>query len=859
VTPHRSLRALLVDVQPAHARLLERALAEAGWRMDAEHARGARGLTAALQHRGWNAVLYGGDGSNAVPARKALALVRMADPHLPFLAVSPYVRAGDLAAVVRGLDGDVAVVPDPAQLPAALTRALDATSLRRRVGGAHKLLVAQQAITDAIAAGLETDELAAHVLATLGDTLGWSVGAVWRPGPDGLLRCAGTWHAGARPAVAALAESSRETVFAPGQGLPGRVYAFRRPSWVADVGRDRAEPRSGRAIRAGLMTAVAFPIAHGDLCAGVIEFFSRGINEPNAEVSALFATVGGQLAHYLERRRHERAEDRRPLDDQRLRRMLEATGALIALLDADGRVRLAGARTCAALALAEEDVVGRLWSEVAVPAAGRAAFAAALAAVNGAPAILEHPLGEDGERPVRWRLAAVDGDGGEPLLLLTGEAPASPSTDGVTGLADRAALEAGAGDAVDRARAAGTGVAMLKIDVDDVRLVNDSLGHASGDALLRELAARLQSALPEATLLARPGGEELVALLDDVGGAEAQRRAEAVLAALAEPVELEGASLRVNPSAGIATYPDDAADAGELIVRADRAAHRAKQARRGSWASYAPGDTARLDTLSTAAGLHRALERGELELYWQPIYGLATGGLVGLEGLLRWQHPERGLVPPASFIPVAEQTGVIEALGDWVVGAVCAQQVDWAARGMHPLLSFNVSPTQLRAADFTTRVAAHLRRTGADATRLTVELTESSTLEDPARAEPLVRELHDLGLRIALDDFGSGYSSLSRLREMPVATLKIDRAFLRDVPERPEAAAVVTAILQLARALGRTAVAEGVETEEQRAFLAEQGCPLAQGFLFGRPMPTGEAERLMAARPGVGAQTSTAH
>jgi diguanylate cyclase (GGDEF)-like protein len=575
----------------------------------------------------------------------------------------------------------------------------------------------------------------------------------------------------------------------------------------------------------------------------VIEFFSRGINEPNGEVSALFATVGGQLAQYLERRSHERDEDRRPLDDDRLRRMLEATGAHVAVLDADGCVRLAGASTCAALRLAEADVIGRAWPEF-VPEAAREAVAAALASVNGSAATVEHPLGDADPRPVRWRLARVEGD--EPLFLLTGEPPAAPATDRATGLADRAALEAGAEDAIERAVTTGGDVSVVQLDVEDVRLVNDSLGVAAGDALLRELAARLAGALPEATLLARSGGDALVALLDGVDGGNAQRRAEVALAALAEPVELDGTSVRVSASAGIAAYPEDAACATELIARADRATHRAKQVRRGSWAAYTPGDTGRLDTLSTAAGLHRALERGELELYWQPIYGLGTGSLVGLEALVRWNHPERGLVPPALFIPVAEQTGVIEALGDWVVGAVCAQQVEWAERGLHPLLSFNVSPTQLRAADFTARVAEHLRSSGADPGRLTVELTESSTLEDPARAEPLVRELHELGLRIALDDFGSGYSSLSRLREMPVATLKIDRAFMRDVPERPEAAAVVTAILQLARALGRTAIAEGVETEAQRAFLAEQGCPLAQGFLFGHPVPAAEAEALMA-------------
>jgi EAL domain-containing protein (putative c-di-GMP-specific phosphodiesterase class I) len=310
-------------------------------------------------------------------------------------------------------------------------------------------------------------------------------------------------------------------------------------------------------------------------------------------------------------------------------------------------------------------------------------------------------------------------------------------------------------------------------------------------------------------------------------------------------VRLGDDDIRVSPSAGIAVYPRDAATASELIARATRAGHRAKQVRRGSWAAYAPGHTSRLDTLSTAAGLHLAMERGQLELHWQPIYALRSSRLAALEALLRWNHPERGLVGPSEFIPVAEETGVIEALGDWVLGAVCAQQAAWAAEGLYPQLSFNVSPTQLRRPDFVARVAAQLAEWDADTSRLTVELTESSTLEDPATAEPLVRDLHALGLRIALDDFGSGYSSLSRLRELPVSMLKIDRAFLRDVPERPEAGAVVTAIMQLAKALGRVAVAEGVETEAQRAFLAEQGCPLAQGFLLGRPAPAAEATRLM--------------
>jgi EAL domain-containing protein (putative c-di-GMP-specific phosphodiesterase class I) len=248
-----------------------------------------------------------------------------------------------------------------------------------------------------------------------------------------------------------------------------------------------------------------------------------------------------------------------------------------------------------------------------------------------------------------------------------------------------------------------------------------------------------------------------------------------------------------------------------------------------------------------AARLRRALSAGEFRLHYQPIFAVESGTVAGVEALLRWHDPERGgLVPPGEFIPVAEETGLIESIGDWVVGAVCAQQVEWAARGLTPQIAFNVSPRQLRRLDFTARVAEHLRATGADPSRLTVELTESATLQDPAEAEPILRELHDLGLQLALDDFGAGYSSLSRLREMPVGTLKIDRAFLRAVPESREAAAIVTAILDLARALGRTAVAEGVENEAQLAFLAAQGCPLAQGFLLGRPLPPEDVEPLLA-------------
>ncbi|HEX2412039.1 MAG TPA: EAL domain-containing protein [Solirubrobacteraceae bacterium] len=659
--PFRSLRALLLDVPPAHGRIIVRAMEDAGWLLRVEHADGAEQLSAALGRRGWGAVLYGGDGAAPVPARKALALVRLADPYLPFLAVSPYVHAGDLAAVVRGLDGAAAVVPDPAELPRALRRALEATRLRRRVGGAHRFLLAQQAITDHVAAGLEPHELVSRALATLGETLGWSCAAVWRPSGDGsALRCAATWQpAAASPEIEALTETTRATAFAAGQGLPGRVWAFRRLSWVPDVGAVGNEPRAAAARRAGVMTATAFPIAVADRCEGVIEFFSRGVSTPSAELSAMFATVGGQLAQYLGNHGDAAADG--------ARRWLDAVEAPLLALDAEGRVLLANRNACALAGRSEAELLGQVWVEAAVSEGERAGVRAGLAAGERA----EHVV--DGDRLVSWQLSPLS------------------EAEGVLGT------------------------------------------WATG-------------------------------------------------------------AVRAAPAAG-----------------------------------------------SLEARLRRGVERDELRLHYQPIFDVRTGGLVALEALLRWEDPVRGLVSPAEFIPVAEASGVIHALGDWVLGAVCAQQAAWAAQGLRPHISFNVSPSQLRRADFIERVTAQVA--AADAERLTVELTESSILED---AESRVRKLHALGLRIALDDFGTGYSSLSRLRELPVSVLKIDRAFLREVPERAEAAAVVTAILQLARALGRTAVVEGVETDAQHAFLAAEECPLAQGFLLGVPAPPDALGPLMA-------------
>jgi len=874
-----SLRILLADVAAARRGEILRVLEAEGRSVHAEAVAGLDALSAALLRRGWDAVLYSGDGPAPVPARKARALVRLADPHLPFIAVVAHARPDDLSAVIRGFGPDMALAPDPAALPAVLAEQLAAAhAARPDRDDAHRLLLAQQAVTDHVAADPEPDELCARVLATLGTTLGWSYGAVWRADRQtATLRCAVTWQAeDAGADVEAFAAASRGETMAAGRGLTGRVWAFRRPAWVPDVAGDGNVPRAAAAVAAGLGSAVAFPIALGDDCAGVIEFFAPWIPEPDAQVTAMFATVGGQLAQYLERRRLQDDESRRVeamlrAERDRAQRYLDVAGTVIVVLDRDGRVLLVNRKGCSVTGRRESELLGRDWFDLTLPEHERAAARAGferfmrgdLEEVDHNESTIVQPGG--GTRLVAWHSVILrDGDGAVAGALSSGEDVTERRQaeqqitylayhDQLTGLPNRSLLEEHLKLALARSRRTGAGVALLHLGLDAFKLVNDSLGHAAGDELLNRLAMRLQQSVRTTDVLARTAGDEFLLLLADLHEDPlhvAERVAAQLVAALAEPFELGGVELQLSASTGIACAPADGAQPEVLLGHADSAMQRAKRSVRGGWATYRPIGPDPLARLSTAARLRRALAAGEFRLHYQPIFEVDSGAVAGVEALLHWHDPERGaLVPPGEFIPVAEETGLIESIGDWVVAAVCAQQVEWASRGFAPQISFNVSPRQLRRIDFVDRVAGHLRASGADPARLTVELTESATLQDYDHAAPMLLGLHALGLELALDDFGAGYSSLSRLRDMPVGTLKLDRAFLRAVPESCEAAAIVTAILDLARALGRPAVAEGVETEAQREFLAEHGCALAQGFLLAAPMPPEEIERRFVREP----------
>jgi diguanylate cyclase (GGDEF)-like protein/PAS domain S-box-containing protein len=396
-------------------------------------------------------------------------------------------------------------------------------------------------------------------------------------------------------------------------------------------------------------------------------------------------------------------------------------------------------------------------------------------------------------------------------------------------------------------------VAAVAIDVDGFKTVNDSLGHLAGDDVLRELARRLRAvASAHDAFLARPGADEFTLLVDGAHEGlrdRAETLARTALDAIREPIAAAGSEFVMSASAGLAA---GSSDTGELLRHADVALGDAK--RRGLplvWYAGERGDAR--GRLTLTARIRSALANGEFRLFYQPVADLHSGHVSGVEALIRWFDPERGIVPPDEFIPAAEASGAIDDIGRWVMDEVCRQWREWAAQGLFTSIGFNVAPRELRREDFARTLLETARRHGADPRRLMVEITERAAMREPERTDAVLRELKATGVRVAIDDFGADHSSLARLRHLRVDVLKIDRSFLAGVPQERDAAAIVTAILSLASALGMDAVAEGVETAEQLRFLDAKGCRQVQGYHLARPMPAAEAtEYLRTHGPTVG-------
>jgi diguanylate cyclase (GGDEF)-like protein/PAS domain S-box-containing protein len=422
--------------------------------------------------------------------------------------------------------------------------------------------------------------------------------------------------------------------------------------------------------------------------------------------------------------------------------------------------------------------------------------------------------------------------------------------DELTGLPSRSMFEELLELSMARAKRHDGSVAAVVLDLDDFRLVNDSLGHANGDTVLREVADRLREATRETDLVARRGGDQFLLLLADLeregtGDMDAAMiRVESVVQriheALATPFDAGGNELYVSASMGISLYPHDAEDAGALVRNAEAAMYESKKAGPGGHVISAPGTIDPSARLKLVTRLRKAVESQRWTLHYQPVVELSTGRMLGVEALIRWIEPDGSMVPPGEFIPLAEELGLIESIGDWVVKELIYQSGVWRELGIDLEMGFNLSPRQFWQPDLAERILERIRGGGLEPAKVVVEITETSAMMDPDRAQEILWDLHHGGLKIAIDDFGTGYSSLSRLREVPVEILKIDRSFVSGVDKDEQAASIVSAFLELGRGLGMTTLAEGIETEGELGFLVEQGCVLGQGFLFSRPVPPEE-------------------
>ncbi|MDH0749431.1 EAL domain-containing protein [Pseudomonas sp. GD03842] len=417
--------------------------------------------------------------------------------------------------------------------------------------------------------------------------------------------------------------------------------------------------------------------------------------------------------------------------------------------------------------------------------------------------------------------------------------------DALTGLPNRLLFIDRAEQAQTHAQRHKQTLALLLIDLDHFKHINDSLGHNLGDEVLKAVAERLTRLLEKGLTLARLGGDEFAVLVEGpYHAAQAAELAQSMLNGLREPFVIEGQSLFLTASIGISLFPSDALTAEQLLRNADAALFQAKSQGREGYALYTEQLTAHAQRrVELATELRRAIEHEELRVFYQPIHNLKTRRIEGVEALVRWQHPQLGMVSPGEFIPIAEQSGLIAHIDNWVLVESCRQMRQWLSEGIElSFVAVNVSSRLFSRGDLERRVARALNETGLAPQHLELEVTESAVMDDPEQAIEQMHRLRELGLKLSIDDFGTGYSSLLRLKRMPVQKLKIDQGFVAGLPEDDDDVAIVNAIIALARAMGMRVLAEGIEHADQADFLLRNQCELGQGYWFARPMPAAQID-----------------
>jgi diguanylate cyclase (GGDEF)-like protein/PAS domain S-box-containing protein len=636
-----------------------------------------------------------------------------------------------------------------------------------------------------------------------------------------------------------------------------------RSVWVSDFSTVAATGfrRLALAAKSGLRSGFVFPVVVGKEVAAFLEFFATEVREPDALFLAAIGSIGSQLARAIER---QHALDMAHASEQKLDSILGALHEVVWSMDPrSGRLLYlnAAARRLARRPVNDFLSNARLWRRM-IHCEDRALVRASVRKLMQ-DGTLTHEFRivlADGEvrtvenrahvvRDTEGKLQRIDGT----ITDITERKQAEERIDYlaqydmVTGLPNRRLFNDRLSLALARDKRLGAMTAVLLLDLDRFKQINESLGHSVGDKVLQAVTARLRERLREVDTVARLGGDEFAVILESVTDkAQAFSVAEKIVEMMAEPITLEGEEVVVTASVGVALYPADADSVEKLIENAELAMYQAKQDGRNAMQAYVADQSSRRSgSLGMESKLRRAIERDELLLHFQPKVDIKTGAITGAEALVRWRNPELGLVSPADFIPLAEETGLIVPIGEWVLHSACTQAKAWHRQGYPIGIAVNLSARQFRLKNLCEMVKETLADCALDAGSLELEITESMIMHRPEQTIATLQQLHGIGVTLSVDDFGTGYSSLSYLKRFPVHKLKVDQSFVRELHKDADDAAIVRAVIALAKSLNLKTIAEGVETEQQLIYLAGLQCDEYQGYYFSEPVPAVEFLHLL--------------
>lgn len=719
----------------------------------------------------------------------------------------------------------------------------------------------ERTVTDILSQRETFSDALRAAIGAICESEGWEAGQYWRlDDEDDSMRFDVGWSV-SRKVIAEITAEARNLALKPGVGLVGTVWATGQPLWVPDLRKETRMARKDVAKRTGWNSALLSPVFCREQVVGVLDFNARHIRKPDERLLQILRVLGMQIGHA-----HERAIALERLRDseEQYSSTVELAAIGISHVATDGRFIHVNQQLCDMLGYARDELVGRTIRDISHPEDVNATDATRAQLHSGQINSLKFEkryLRKDGTTIwVRITSALRRGTTGTPLYDISVVEDISDrkaaeerilylaTHDEMTALPNRATFSQLLDHAVESAQRRNRQCAVLFIDLDRFKIINDSLGHEAGDILLKEISSRLSTCLRKSDVVARLGGDEFVVLLDELeNSGQAASVARKILASVFEPVQIMGQECRVTASIGIASYPRDAGDTLSLMKLADLAMYGAKEDGKNTYQFYSRDrNQISVERLTVEGHLRRALEKGELSLQYQAKIDLRTHRIKGAEALLRWWNHELGTVPPSRFIPIAEDTGLIVPIGKWVLRCACERNVAWQRQGLPRIVtSVNLSPRQFRDGNLLNDIAEILEETGLAPELLELEITENMIMSDADKAAEITTAIKRLGVKFAIDDFGTGYSSLSQLKRFPIDTLKVDRSFIRDIPESVQDQAIAKAIISMGKTLGVAVVAEGVETAAQHAFLRAHACDEVQGFYFGKPCHPDAFARLL--------------